>query len=254
MPPMTASAALTSDAIARYIDEVLRWNTRFNLVSRQDTEPRLRALVRQSALGCERLWRTMLPRDAAAAAGARDLWYVDLGSGAGLPGFVWHLMLSTEGALAGSWLVEPRDKRAWFLARLPRTCGVAPYTVLQGRWGEIAPNPDADSDAPATPGVVVLTLKALHLDDTEVLAGLVHAAQEGFDVVPTAGGQVVVARYASPDQEIDEALSQRLGLAEPGRARSIGGLRYRAGEPEALSVGDASAPEARLIISRFEIL
>jgi hypothetical protein len=160
------SAALEK-SLQGYTEQVLRWNRQINLVSRQDPRGNLAGLVRQ----CREAWSVL--------AAEQDfqpderLWYFDLGSGGGLPGFVWHALAVDAGLNLATWLVEPREKRAWFLNRLSGLLEGAPLTVLSSRWGEIDDfGPFGDKTGPAR---VVVSLKALHLTDSEVLAGLAPA-------------------------------------------------------------------------------
>ncbi len=144
------------------IEEILRWNSQMNLVTRVDTADRLQNQIES----CVRGWRLVV--DAlAGASGFRSSAYVDLGSGSGLPGLVWTLARRAAGHDGPVYLVEPRAKRAWFLRRASRLLGLAGVTVIEERWGDGgrcvigAPSRDA-----------LISMKALKLNDHEVLTGL----------------------------------------------------------------------------------
>ncbi|MFO7609248.1 MAG: RsmG family class I SAM-dependent methyltransferase [Candidatus Krumholzibacteriia bacterium] len=183
--------------LAAYRAEVLRWNRRINLISRQQPAGRLDALIDQ----CDRAFAALLGAYPELCRGPQ--LYCDLGAGAGLPGFVWHERLIRQAAGTESWLVEPRDKRAWFLERVARLGGPPAYGVLCGRWGEVA----AASAAPRDTALV--SLKALRLKDPEVLAGLA-ALRQGSGPLPA---RVVIARFHPPDEVWTPALAATLGWA-----------------------------------------
>lgn len=228
-PPASLAAYLQE-----FQAELLRWNQRINLVSRQNTAQVLQALFQQCVGGAEALWATLSAEDA-----ARPLLYFDLGSGGGLPGVVWHRFFWERRPAVRTWLVEPREKRAWFLERLSGLAGAPPWTVVCARWGESAPLVDpADVGGPAP--LVLISLKALHLTDPEVLAGLAAAWPESGPC------RVVIARYYPPRQVLDPALRRRLLVPEPG-APGAGGLA--ATGAEVLDWGPDAG--ASLVVSRY---
>ncbi|MBD3220515.1 hypothetical protein GF314_04665, partial [bacterium] len=117
----------------RHRDEVLRWNRQMSLVSRVDPEPRVDALVRE----CRAAWTLLRAAGVGDAAPEATVW-IDLGSGAGFPGVVWAIEREHGGGIAApgkGLLVEPREKRAWFLNRCLRTLDLACTSVLAARWG-----------------------------------------------------------------------------------------------------------------------
>lgn len=61
-----------------------------------------------------------------------SLRLADIGSGAGLPGLVWSICLPK----ADVFLVEPREKRAIFLAEVRRKLGLENLTVIRKRFEE----------------------------------------------------------------------------------------------------------------------
>ncbi len=105
--------AAQAELLASYLDLLMRWNARMNLVGARDWQSALSTLVIDS------FWLArFLERGPHAQP---EVW--DLGAGAGLPGLPLRALWN-----AGTyWLVEAREKRALFLStalarlRLPRT-------------------------------------------------------------------------------------------------------------------------------------
>jgi len=220
-----------AEALAAYRTEVLRWNSQINLVSRQDTEPRLDALIRQ----CEVALAALV--DAEPDLLRPSLLYCDLGSGGGLPGVIWHLRLREELASLTTWLVEPREKRAWFLHRVARHCGAAPYAVAAARWGAVtAPTPE-------TAAAALISLKALRLTDPEVLGGL--AALRGGDA--TGPARIVIARFHPGGTAWTAELGDALGV--PGPGRRIG--PWTADGAGVVTLPEGDYPPAALVVSRY---
>lgn len=187
-------------AMDRFQQELVRWNRQINLVSRQDTQARVAALISQ----CHRAW--------SALAGAElDKWrfddsvrYFDLGSGGGLPGYVWHQLLAERFFHMRTWLVEPREKRAWFLERLNQITPQHPFVVWNTRWSETPPTLVTGATN------ILISLKALHLSDSKVLGGLVRTAggESGL-----SGARIVIARFYPPGVGGSEELAEDLGFA-----------------------------------------
>lgn len=199
---MNERRPVSDTMIEAYRAEVLRWNRQINLVSRQNTTVRLDGLIRQ----CDRALAAVLA--AHPELGRGSVLYADLGSGGGLPGFVWHRQLLAATPAVQSWLVEPREKRAWFLQRVARFADPRPYGVLCGRWGEVV----ADSVSPAE--TVLVSLKALRLTDPEVLNGLA-ALRAGVD---TQSRRVVIVRFHPADEVWTPELASALAVAPVGAA------------------------------------
>lgn len=189
-------AADTTQVLSAYRGELLRWNRQINLVSRRDPEAIAEGLIRQCVGAFDRWWEASGSELVGPAAALRVF---DLGSGGGLPAFVWLTLLKERGVRARATLVEPREKRAWFLERLGRLSGAPEYDVIAARWGEAAIAPVAEESA------ILFTLKALRLSESAILGGLAVAAGAppprpgaGIDIVrfqPTAG--VTVAGLAA---------------------------------------------------------
>ncbi len=186
--------------IAAYRAEVLRWNRQINLVSRQHTAAQLDGLIRQ----CDRALDAVLA--AHPELGRGPVLYADLGSGAGLPGFVWHRRLLKAAPAVQSWLVEPREKRAWFLQRVARLADPQPYGVLCGRWGEVV------GDAVRAAETALVSLKALRMTDPEVLDGLA-ALRAGAASPPR---RVVIVRFHPKDEVWTPKLASALAVAPVG--------------------------------------
>ncbi|MGD9548165.1 MAG: RsmG family class I SAM-dependent methyltransferase [Candidatus Krumholzibacteriia bacterium] len=206
-------AGADHDRVLRaYQDEILRWNVSINLVTRQSTAQAVPALCRQ----CGEALGLLLDDCGDCLTGPAPFRYFDLGSGAGLPGVIWHLEMSRRGLSPRTALVEPRAKRAWFLERVGTLEGMPPYRVFAGRWGEGSVAGVAGKEQDAGAFTVLISLKALRLKDVEIMAGL----QAGFgrDFNPAAGpARVIIARFYPPDQVFPGDLGRSLGFPGPGR-------------------------------------
>ena len=97
----------TSERLERYVDLLLDENGRQNLIARSTVDE---------------IWRRHIIDSAQIVAFAPrpDSSWLDIGSGAGLPGLV--IAILTEGPVA---LVEPRKLRAEFLQRAAETLGLS---------------------------------------------------------------------------------------------------------------------------------
>lgn len=216
---MSAGDIGREQALSVFRDEVLRWNQRFSLISRQDSPARLDALMAQSAEAFAALGDEY-PNNLGPEA---RVLYFDLGSGGGIPGFSWHLALHDCCKDLRSWFVEPRDKRAWFLERLATMTGQENLEVLACRWGEaeaVVP------EAVRAPDLILVSMKALHLPDREVLKGLEEALGSQLD---PASGRLLIARFYPPDAEWAPALARDLEIPDPGTIRNLAGRRWVAG-------------------------
>lgn len=216
--------------------ELLRWNQRINLVSRQDTENLLQDLFRQCVGGAEALGDHLSKQGWLED---EKLLYFDLGSGGGIPGVVWSEVFSRQMSQVNSWLVEPREKRAWFLERLSGQAPFGPFSVLEGRWGEaVAPAPDL-----TTQPLIVISLKALHLTDPEVLRGLEQT------LPGLTGGRVAIARFYPADQPLDSDLREKLQFQDrPGSMETPG---WRGVDFRVLSWAEPGPRAASLVLSLY---
>ena len=100
--------ALEEERLSRYLGDIVEWNDRAALVSKQTTAAAIERLVRHSAQLLDFIRRYgILSRAAELPA------VVDIGSGAGFPGIIWKLL---EPDLSVT-LVERNSKKATFLER-----------------------------------------------------------------------------------------------------------------------------------------
>jgi 16S rRNA G527 N7-methylase RsmG len=231
------SAAL-ENTLQHYQQQVLRWNSHINLVSRQDSAETLADLVDQ----CRDAWDGLM--EARCLGTADPLWYFDLGSGGGLPGFVWHAQAEAANLPIRTWLVEPREKRAWFLKRLNNLLGENPVTVLAGRWGEIDDFELQSSEI--TPSVALISLKALHLTDSEVLAGLAPVLTNS---VLQGQVTVLIARFYPPEQAWTAVLAEDLDIPSAGDTPVFAHLNF---EGRGGTILPPESPEgASLVLSEY---
>ncbi len=178
-------------ALVHHGAEVLRWNTRFSLISRIDPEQRLLALQQE----CDAAFRVLhaaWPGFRVEGLGsASSLRYIDLGSGGGFPGIIWQAWLQDVGlpgmTHVGTLLVEPRDKRAWVLEQVALAAGWQ-IEVRRANWGRHQPSPHL----PPAPAHDLITLKALRLTDDEILSGWRRER-------PVGGGPVTICRFCSAE-------------------------------------------------------
>lgn len=198
-------------------EEILRWNQQINLVSRVDTRRLVGHLMRQCRAGWDLVDAAMAEDPALVEA-----TYVDIGSGAGLPGLVWSAIRDQRGYGGGQILVEPRHKRAWFLQRVARRMALGDLEVRSARWGEA----DGRPGEPAAPSVLI-SLKALRLRDREVLGGLSGgAAGPGW-------ARVVIVRFLEPGEQDRERLE-----AEFVDLQADAGTPWRRAGAQVLGAGD----------------
>jgi 16S rRNA G527 N7-methylase RsmG len=212
-----------------YRAEVLRWNTQINLISRQSPEAVLDRLVEQ----CLGAW-VGIESYLAATERSRELVYIDIGSGNGLPGIVWHCCFEAAGVGVSTYLIEPRLKRAWFLERCARQLGLGGVRVVTGRWGE---DPVAMAGASGPGKDVLISLRALRLDDVEVLAGL-------SGIAPQLDQKITIARFVRSDAEaakevVDDGDEAALSMVQSGE--EVRWLCIRENRLAIRSAGDIAA-------------
>jgi hypothetical protein len=208
-PELSASARAALDLHGA---EVLRWNVRFSLISRNAPEQRLLALQQECEAAFRALheaWPRLFPGSADSVSALR---YIDLGSGGGFPGLIWHAWLQDVGlpgmTHVGTLLVEPRDKRAWLLDQVARTAGWQ-LEVRRTTWGPRQPV----VPPPAIPAHDLITLKALRLTDEEILAGCRRGR-------PAAGTPLTICRFCSNEEESATRAESDLGLPPSGPSGS----------------------------------
>ncbi len=204
--PETGSGYPSRDYCRAFRDQVLIWNRSMNLVSRRDPGRISDGLVEQCREAFVLVGNWLGERDLVPDDG--NLLYVDIGSGGGFPGVIWSRGWMDAGYHPRSILVEPREKRAWFLGRLQDEIGNGAFQVSRQRWGDS----ELTMDEAGLPGLVVISLKALLLNDFAVIDGLrtLLNGKPGF-----AGGLVplVIVRFQPPDQILDKKLEESLALA-----------------------------------------
>ncbi len=173
--------------------EILRWNHQINLVSRVDTARTLNGLVENCLSGWDLLVQALGEDER-----FPGCMYVDLGSGGGLPGLIWSSSRMDLGHQGMNCLVEPREKRAWFLQRVARELHLDSLVVQAGRWGDellpVAKDPLR---------MALISMKALRLTDSQVLGGL--AAALGEQTPPRV---TIVARFMESEDQPLEALEE----------------------------------------------
>jgi len=243
--------------IEAFRKELFRWNRQINLVSRKETEDRLAGLFNQCIGGVGPVLNA-LSSGSSGGGGKPNIHYFDLGSGGGLPGVLWHILFCEKAKLrpaansepgnVRTWLVEPREKRAWFLDRLNRIPKMPPFAVLHGRWGEVAAPGALFPCGGAGFPVVVISLKALHLDDKEVLAGL----RSVFSSFP-GSFRVVIARYYPPEQLFDSELASLLDIPAQGAAYDVDGYLYTGLGGEVAPLDKPGAGQASLVLSSYDV-
>lgn len=236
------SAGDPSRLLVAYRAELLRWNRQINLLSRRDTAAAADHLIAQCVDAFDLWWAGA---GAELTAGGRLRWF-DLGSGGGLPAFVWLAMLAARGVAVEATLVEPRAKRAWFLERLSRLPGVPAYRVVAARWGE--------GTYPATAGPadpILFTLKALRLPEAAVLGELGAAIPPGGIA---AGAAVSIVRFQPATGISAGALAADLDVPPDGAERAFGGLLFRAAGCRFLAPETPAPGDAGLFVTHHELL
>jgi 16S rRNA G527 N7-methylase RsmG len=235
-------------AMGQFQQEVVRWNRQINLVSRKGTLARVADLIGQ----CRDAWMELNSAEFASWDAADSVWYFDLGSGGGLPGYVWHQLLSARFDNLKTWLVEPREKRAWFLERLNKITPERPLQVWNARWCETPSVGGLGSSgmAPAdlVPARVLISMKALRLSDPVVLTGLEVALGEA--ALP-AGGVVAIARFYPLDQKWTSGLAEELEITKG--ALVVGGVTYQPVKQEVVSPKSKHPMAASLVLSTYEV-
>ena len=204
-------------ALSAFTGEVLRWNSQINLVSRRGSRSRVEILTVQ----CREAFDLLLAHQPSESGfWAREGFeYFDLGSGAGFPGVIWNLEFHRRGLCPNTVLIEPREKRAWFLNRIRSLKGMPPFSVATGRWGATM-----GSEGEAASGRVLVSLKALRLSDAEVIEGL--RVFWGGRCNPAGGlGGLIIVRFCPPDQIWNAAVIQELGIPAQGTEINLGGGR-----------------------------
>jgi 16S rRNA (guanine527-N7)-methyltransferase len=106
----------TAEQVCAYLKLLEKWNTRMNLTARMPPAEILENLFAESFLGAQLLRRNDSP-------------CIDIGSGAGFPGMAIKVYRPDLEMI----LMEPRQKRAAFLAVLKRELGMHGLDILSCR-------------------------------------------------------------------------------------------------------------------------
>lgn len=234
-------------------EELFRWNQQINLVSRQETKDRLDGLFSQCIGGVGAVGEIL---ENSQGPSPSCLYYFDLGSGGGLPGVIWHILFSDRTNKASflkacpvkTWLVEPREKRAWFLNRLNRIPEVPSFDVLHGRWGDVSLEVEDFQEPEGGCPLFVISLKALHLDDHEVIGGLFAAVPALLRPV-----RLVVVRYYPPLQLFDRNLKNSLKLSSKETNIVLEGWRCQGLGAGVVDLKSPGVGLASLVFSSYEI-
>ena len=232
----------SQDFLTAFAAALMRWNRTMNLVSRDQSSRVVENLLNQCLDGGRALWER-LDRECWLPSTPRGtLFYCDLGSGGGLPGLVWHHLFSRQFPHLETLLVEPREKRAWFLRRQSELAGSPAHAVLEAGWGEAPFAPGLRQEAGGdNDSLMIISLKALHLTDPQVLAGLAATWQGDLP------GRLVVARYYPAGQRLDGELVRHLALPRPGQ--ELAG--WLAHSSEVLTWPTSKGQDAGLVLSFF---
>jgi len=184
--------------ITAFENEVRRWNKQFSLISRQNSEPMLQQLI------CESLesYSTFIEWAESSNINLNSFKlvnYFDIGSGAGFPGIIWQSLFERDfGSKICGRLIEPREKRAWFLERCSRMQGHSKLRVVNERWNK---RYLSDSNLLAE-SINIVSIKALFLTDAEIL-------KELPGLTPT-----IVCRFHNPQTPLDSHLIKKLELPD----------------------------------------
>ena len=232
-----------------YRNLALRWNRQINLVSRQDTADRLDNLILQ----CRNSWDRLIGSDTGGLTNPARLWYFDLGSGGGFPGVVWHVQMMAAKIPVTTFLVEPREKRAWFLERVALQVGPDALHVINNRWEEALKDGWEKPNLSVRPSHVLISLKALKLSDAKVLRGLSPFLEAGnvVDAAEEDRPTIVIARFHPPDQEWNPGLAGELGIPSAGHLHATPSCIFRSEGGRIL--GPATLPGASLVLSEYRI-
>jgi len=232
-----------------YRKQVLRWNDQINLVSRKDTAGRLDGLIQQ----CRSGWNRLATTGISDLEEASRIWYFDLGSGAGLPGIVWHVQMAAADLPVRTLLVEPREKRAWFLERMAHQVGAERLHVEANRWGDTGKSEFPGETHEPGPSHILISLKALHLSDSAVLEGLTPFLETAANSESATADKIslLIVRFYPPDQTWTEDLAGELDILPEGRERGTASQQFKSAGGSVLQ--PSTLPGATLVLSRYRI-
>lgn len=131
-------SAAQSERLIEYVALLARWNAVYNLTAVREPA----RMVEAHLLDCIAAWpllRGCVGR--AAAGGAQPVRLLDVGSGAGLPGIVWAVLLDGAEPAAQVTLVDAVDKKVAFQRQAGAALGLARLHCEQARIERFADGP-----------------------------------------------------------------------------------------------------------------
>ncbi len=181
----------TADALRAFVDLVLHWTPRINLISASSVaEVWNRHIVDSAQLF------PLAPQNL-------NLW-ADLGSGGGFPGVVMAILAKEHRPEANFILVESDQRKATFLRTASRTFGLR-LTVLTDRIESLAPL-----------GADVLSARALAPLDILLGYAALHLLPSGIALFPK--GQTASEEIAVAQRNWSFQLSQSRSITNPNAA------------------------------------
>lgn len=142
--------------------------------------------------------------------------YVDIGSGAGFPGIAWHLWLQGQVEKHGresrfstkTTLVEPRQKRAWFLHRVNRLLKLENLRVWEKRWQDCHQD-TKPSRHQWNKTLWLFSLRALKMSDETVISSWQKAS--GLSTLEDSH-RLLICRFRPQGDSPDSTLREELNL------------------------------------------
>lgn len=172
------------ESISIYIDILLRWNQRVNLTAVRDQESIVTRHFGESLFAASRLFSDQSQAQEVRSTGSRHV--VDVGSGAGFPGFPIKLFCPDI------WLtlIESNQKKGTFLREVARQIAFADVEVFADR-AENFPRASADT----------VTMRAVERFDFSLPIATEIVAPGGSLMLLIGENQVSSAQKLAPDLE-----------------------------------------------------
>jgi len=191
--PCPASAVDMAGKVIVFLDLLNRWNTKVDLVA--PAPPRV--LLERHFADSWAAWFLI----SACAPLSPDCAFVDIGSGAGLPGAVFAL-LEPERLI---FLCEPREKRVLFLKELRRELGARNIEIIKKRMEDLKPE--------EVPGAKLTVSRALGNEELFLGHSRRLVLASGFAVQmcgpsKASSGQTKAIQGVSIEKVIDYSLSK----------------------------------------------
>ena len=183
-----------------YLEHLLKWNQHLNLTGFQEPDEQVVSLFGESFLAARLLTE-------------KDSPLLDVGSGAGFPGMALKLVLPH----LHCYLLEPRKKRAAFLAAVRRELQLAPVQILTKSLEDCRPD---DFVSPPR----VMTVRALGRPESLIRKGLGLLSSDARLLLFTTGTSLESAAPVSEQILWDAPLPipwSRQKLILPGRVRPV---------------------------------